>query len=103
MDKVDCIVVGAGPAGSAEEKLATLIFHVDKEAHIKIKRELCVECSDRLCLTICPANNYDWDGAVNRLLFNCEGCLECGSCKFVCRAIDWSYPRGGFGVSYSLG
>ena len=34
-----------------------------------------------------------------------ENCLECGDCQIVCPYdnIDWSYPRGGFGVAYKYG
>jgi ferredoxin like protein len=86
-----------------EDKLATVVFHVDKRAHIKVDKGLCAECKDRPCLTICPARNYDWDDSADQLIFNYEGCLECGSCKFLCNAVEWSYPRGGFGVSYDWG
>jgi ferredoxin like protein len=40
------------------------------------------------------------DGSV---LFNYEQCFECGACYFVCTqegAIQWTYPRGGFGVTF---
>ena len=31
-------------------------------------------------------------------------CLECGTCLIICEkgALDWKYPRGGFGVRYRL-
>jgi ferredoxin like protein len=34
-----------------------------------------------------------------------EKCLECGSCWLVCRqnAIDFSYPKGGTGVTWQFG
>ena len=88
-----------------EDQLATVVFHVDKEAHITVKKELCLECDKKPCLAVCPAGNYTWDEEENQLIFNFEGCLECGTCKFICSldAIVWSYPRGGFGVSYSWG
>jgi ferredoxin like protein len=88
-----------------DEKLATLFFHADKETHILVKKELCVKCVDKPCLTICPAGNYTWYEADERLVFNFEGCLECGSCRLICPldAIEWSYPRGSFGVSYHWG
>lgn len=88
---------------SIEDRLATLIFHVDKEAHITVRKEQCVKCVERPCLTICPANNYEWDREKGQLVFSYEGCLECGSCRFMCEAIEWSYPRGGFGVTYRCG
>jgi ferredoxin like protein len=39
------------------------------------------------------------------MVFNCEGCLECGTCKVVCDrdAVSWRYPRGGYGVRYRWG
>jgi len=51
---------------------------------------------------VCPADLFvplD-DGSV---LFNYEQCFECGSCYFVCTeegAIEWNYPRGGYGVTF---
>lgn len=88
-----------------DDKLATLTFRIDKEAHIRIKKEICVKCTRRSCLSICPAENYSWDEKNNTLIFNYEGCLECGTCKLVCPsgAIDWSYPQRGFGVIYKYG
>jgi ferredoxin like protein len=31
-------------------------------------------------------------------------CLECGTCLLVCDkgALDWNYPKGGFGVRFRL-
>jgi ferredoxin like protein len=39
------------------------------------------------------------------VIFSFEGCLECGSCRMICDrgAIDWTLPRGGFGVCYEFG
>ena len=88
-----------------EDKLATVVFHIDKEAHITVKKELCPDCPGKPCLTACPAGNYTWNEDSDPLVYNYEGCLECGTCRFICSldAIDWSYPRGGFGVSYRWG
>jgi ferredoxin like protein len=89
-----------------DEKMATVHFNINKkEAHITVKKELCSGCANKPCLTGCPAENYTWEEARGELVFNCEGCLECGTCRFVCplEAIEWSYPRGGFGVAYRWG
>ena len=33
-----------------------------------------------------------------------ENCLECGTCYVICekKALDWTYPRGGYGVCFRL-
>jgi len=85
-----------------DEKMRTARFKVDTEAHITVKSEICRDCSLRSCLYVCPANLFiplD-DGG---LLFNYEQCFECGACYIACNregAIEWSYPRGGFGVAF---
>ncbi len=86
-----------------EEKLALNKFDVDQEAHIKLKEEICQKCEWRICLYICPAECYTL--REDKISFDYEGCLECGSCQIACDkgAIEWSYPRGGFGISYEYG
>ncbi len=90
---------------SVDEKMATLKIKIDKVAHIIVKEEYCRDCATRPCLTICTAENYQWDSKQGELVFNCDGCLECGACRIICPkgAIDWSYPRGGYGVKYRFG
>jgi ferredoxin like protein len=86
-------------------KLARVAFHIDREPHIKVDKEQCARCLSKPCLSACPAGNYTLDDGRAELVFNYEGCLECGTCRFICPldAIDWSYPRGGFGVVYKWG
>ncbi len=86
-----------------DEKLATVVYHIDKEPHIIVKKELCAGCEKKPCL-ICPAECYQ-RGEEEALTFNHEGCLECGTCRLVCPrgAVDWSYPKKGSGVSYRFG
>jgi ferredoxin like protein len=88
-----------------EDKLAKVKINIDKEAHISVKKELCPDCEGKPCIPACPAANYDWEESENQLIFNYEGCLECGTCRFICPldAIEWSYPRGGYGVAYLWG
>jgi ferredoxin like protein len=88
-----------------EDKLGTTIFHVDQEAHITVQKEICPACDIRACVPSCPAKLYEWDDANNTMMFNYEGCLECGTCKMVCplRAVNWSYPKQGNGVLYRFG
>ncbi len=84
-------------------KLATLAFKPDPEAHIVIKKELCLACQKRPCIIVCPAQLFIWED--KQITFNCDGCLECGSCRVVCPhgAVVWRYPRGGYGVGYRWG
>jgi ferredoxin like protein len=86
-----------------DTKLATVISRPDPEPHIVIRTELCLACEERPCTIVCPANLYWWTGA--QMVHNCEGCLECGSCRAVCPhgAITWRYPRGEYGVRYRWG
>ncbi len=84
-------------------KLATLSFKPDPEPHIVIQEEVCLTCDGRPCTIVCPAQLFVWEGG--GMTFNCDGCLECGSCRLVCpcEAITWRYPRGGYGVSFRWG
>lgn len=85
-----------------EEKIATPRFKVDEIPHIIVHAEVCEGCSVRACVYVCPANLFvplD-DGGI---LFNYEECFECGTCYIACNregAIEWSYPRGGYGVTF---
>jgi len=90
---------------SLEEKLATNKFIVDSNPHIKINSKICETCKDRECLTVCPAGCFKLSESGHNIIFSFEGCLECGSCKFVCKpgSIEWDYPEGGFGICYRYG
>lgn len=76
----------------------------DEEKHIILHREVCAQCSTRPCISACPAGLYTLkDGEIS---FDYAGCLECGTCRVVCPqsgAIEWNYPRGGFGIIYRYG
>jgi ferredoxin like protein len=84
-------------------RLGTLAFRSDPDPHIVVKVERCLHCEGRPCLVACPARLFVWENG--QMVFTCEGCLECGTCKVVCdqEAVSWRYPRGGFGVSYRWG
>jgi ferredoxin like protein len=90
-----------------ERKLALNTYNVDAaRAHIRIiDHDVCLHCVRQQCINCCPANCYvpAEDG---RVVFSYEGCVECGSCRIVChefRNIEWTYPRGGFGIQYRFG
>ena len=91
----------------ASELLALNRFNVDEvEPHIVLDKEICnSKCVKKPCLTACPAVLYrlDKNGEIS---FDYAGCLECGTCRVVCKEkgiVKWEYPRGTFGVSYRHG
>ena len=58
---------------------------------------------EKPCLYICPVQNYVI--VDDKLVFSWQGCVECGACRIACPhdAIEWEYPRGGFGVCFRYG
>jgi len=86
-----------------QDKLALNKYDVDSEAHIRVKDEICRECQHRVCIYVCPAECYKLKEG--KLSYKYEGCLECGGCHMSCtnRAIEWAFPRAGFGVSFQFG
>ena len=86
-----------------EDKLSTTRFNIDIEAHIRVNANLCLTCLEKPCLYVCPVQNYTLKDS--NLAFSWQGCVECGACRIVCpkSAIEWNYPRGGFGVSFRYG
>ena len=102
----DCRARILDPA-AIERKLALNTYNVDaSRAHIRIiDHDVCLHCVRQQCINCCPANCYvpADDG---RVIFSYEGCVECGTCRIVChefRNIEWTYPRGGFGIQYRYG
>ncbi len=90
-----------------ERKLAIDSYNVDPtRPHIRIiDHDVCLQCERQQCINCCPAACYAPlpDG---RVLFSYEGCVECGTCRIVCHEFDnieWTYPRGGFGIQYRYG
>lgn len=91
-----------------EEKLFENRYRVDEgRAHIAIRTpEICRDkCETPSCTWCCPAGCYTKaeDGSV---ILSTDGCLECGTCRLLCSEhhnVEWSYPRGGYGVLYKFG
>lgn len=79
-------------------------FLINDKPHIIINRLICKTCHDRACVRVCPAKCYTFDEATGLLSVVYENCLECGTCQVICekKALDWTYPRGGYGVNYRL-
>jgi ferredoxin like protein len=87
-----------------KDKLALNTYKLAKESHLYVNQELCKKCENRCCLTVCPARVYTID-ELGEIHIEYEACLECGTCLIVCShsAIQWNYPKGGFGVQYKCG
>lgn len=89
-----------------EDKLYLVKFKPDEKSHLVIKdMKTCVEKCGKDCTKFCPAGVYKWDEGNKYVIVNYEECFECGSCRISCPFgnIDWSYPRGGFGVQFRYG
>ncbi len=84
-----------------EERMRSVHFKVDDEPHVRVRVEICRECTVRPCIYACPANLFTPldDGS---MMHNHVECFECGTCYIVCdrAAIEWAYPRGGYGVTF---
>ena len=87
-----------------EDKLSRVRFNVDCEPHIRVDLKICETCPEKPCLYVCPVQNYRLkeDGCIE---FLWQGCMECGACRIACMkdAIEWNFPRGGYGVCLRYG
>ena len=87
------------------EKIAVNKYELDEgHPHIVVHEEASrAKCKNLACLLVCPARVYS---EVNgKIMADWAACLECGACKAACPtdALDWVYPRGGFGIVYRNG
>ncbi len=94
------------PPAKVEGKLYTNRYLVDAgHPHIKVKPH---NKPSRALLSLthtCPAGCYSLNDK-GQVEIAVDGCLECGTCRVVCAPtgeIEWSYPRGGFGVLFKFG
>jgi Ferredoxin-like protein len=89
---------------SLPEKLALNKFIVDEgHAHIIINNDICITCTEKICLSVCPAGLFSENN--RQISVEWAGCLECGTCKASCSndALSWTYPNGGYGIVYRQG
>jgi ferredoxin like protein len=95
------------PKVNVDEKLGSLTYKADHQAHITIKdNSTCLnKCHDKPCTTVCPAQVYQWEDGQKKLIVSFENCIECGACRMLCPFdnIQCHWPRGGFGVQYKYG
>ncbi|MFY9643354.1 MAG: ferredoxin family protein [Rhodomicrobium sp.] len=89
-----------------EEKLYQNRYLVDAgRPHIVVRPH---ETPSEVLLTLtrlCPAGCYTTNGK-GQVEITPDGCLECGTCRILGEPtgdIEWSYPRGGYGVLFKFG
>ncbi|MDT8901482.1 ferredoxin family protein [Anaeroselena agilis] len=93
---------------STAAKVSLIEFRPDDDwQHIVIAdQEECRRCPDKNCLRVCPAGVFAWDNHPGHpVLVRYKQCVECGACRLACPqgAIEFSYPRGGYGVVFHQG
>ena len=89
-----------------EDKLFLVTFNADTQTHLSVKDQaLCTKCTNKPCVSGCPAGCWELEHEKNEIKVAFEGCLECGTCRLICpfSNVNWQYPRGGFGVKYKHG
>jgi ferredoxin like protein len=89
-----------------EEKLYQNRYLVDAgRPHILVTPH---ETPSKVLLTLlklCPAGCYTLN-AKGQVEITPDGCLECGTCRVLGEPtgdIEWTYPRGGYGVLFKFG
>ncbi len=80
-------------------------FDSDDKPHIIYKKKrFAGPVTATICVQACPAKCYTYTEETGRLDVVYENCLECGTCLVICekKAVEWKYPRGGYGVHYRM-
>lgn len=89
-----------------EDKLYYNRYVVDAgRPHIRVTPHVTPSPALLALVHVCPAHCYEVNDK-GQVEITTDGCLECGTCRVVCGAsgeIEWSYPRGGFGVLFKFG
>ena len=90
---------------NVDEKLAVDKFNVDEgNPHVVLVGNPDPAEFEKLMLC-CPAGLYQ-RGPEGEAVFDCAGCLECGTCRILCGDTiieKWEFPQAGMGVSYRFG
>jgi ferredoxin like protein len=89
-----------------EEKLYLNRYLVDPgRAHIKVRPHEKPSPQLLSLLHACPARCYELT-STGQVEITTDGCVECGTCRIIGEPsgdIEWSYPRGGYGVLFKFG
>jgi ferredoxin like protein len=99
-------MANAPVATKVEDRLYYNRYVVDSgRPHIRVKPHTKPSKALTALLRVCPAHCYDLNDR-GQVEITPDGCLECGTCRVVCAEtgeIEWTYPRGGFGVLFKFG
>jgi ferredoxin like protein len=89
-----------------EDKLYQNRYLVDAgRAHIKVREHTAPTAPLLALLTACPARCYELNDK-GQVEITVDGCVECGTCRVIAEPsgdIEWSYPRGGYGILFKFG
>jgi ferredoxin like protein len=89
-----------------EDKLYQNRYRVDAgRAHIKVRPHTVPSPAMLALLTACPARCYELSDK-GQVEITVDGCVECGTCRIIGEPtgdIEWTYPRGGYGVQFKFG
>lgn len=83
-----------------EDKLYTLKYKTDSQSHLDPDQSKCLQCLEKPCTIVCPANVYNYSETEKKITVSYEKCLECGACKLTCKHLKWTYPKSGKGVIF---
>jgi ferredoxin like protein len=75
------------------------------QPHIRVRPHETPSEALQSMVHVCPAGCYS-KNEHGQVEIVADGCMECGTCRVVCQdtgEIEWSYPRGGFGVLFKFG
>ncbi|AJQ28366.1 ferredoxin family protein [Pelosinus fermentans] len=89
-----------------QERLSLLHYQPDEKwQHVTIlDQTICRDCKNKQCLTFCPSGVFRENSQKKQsLLILYKQCVECGGCRLICDNIDFSYPKGGYGVTFLEG
>ena len=90
---------------SVDDKLGLNKFYPDEHnPHIEIDPDFTDEKEIMRVVKACPAELYKYENG--KVIFNHEGCLECGTCRVVSGGKVlrvWHYPVGSMGIEYRQG
>jgi ferredoxin like protein len=96
----------AQPPAKVEQKLFQNRYVVDAaRPHITVRPHTKPSKALLSLTKACPAGCYDLND-LGQVEISVDGCLECGTCRVLCGPsgeVEWSYPRGGYGVSFKFG